>query len=231
MHNADFSSWHSTLITIIGLVLLTLLGVGVRLLMMLTIQQRRERLNRQINERVKTLIAAYKTLGGSFTGDLSVSPLHLKDIKERNGDVPDIASLELSGSSERARRIRDAVESALSDIILLGTEEHVRLAVRAASELAQGRNVHTHDLVVALRDFIRKALDIERIPSDLELPRQGPSRPSSGSGGREKGAGSQDGGGKGGGGAGGMGGGGMGGTMGGGLSADGDADTSTSHHA
>ena len=122
MHNADFSSWHSTLITIIGLVLLTLLGVGVRLLMMLTIQQRRERLNRQINERVKTLIAAYKTLGGSFTGDLSVSPLHLKDIKERNGDVPDIASLELSGSSERARRIRDAVESALSDIILLGTE-------------------------------------------------------------------------------------------------------------
>ena len=231
MHNADFSSWHSTLITIIGLVLLTLLGVGVRLLMMLTIQQRRERLNRQINERVKTLIAAYKTLGGSFTGDLSVSPLHLKDIKERNGDVPDIASLELSGSSERARRIRDAAESALSDIILLGTEEHVRLAVRAASELAQGRNVHTHDLVVALRDFIRKALDIERIPSDLELPRQGPSRPSSGSGGREKGAGSQDGGGKGGGGAGGMGGGGMGGTMGGGLSADGDADTSTSHHA
>ncbi|WP_231948288.1 hypothetical protein [Acetobacter senegalensis] len=230
MHNADFSSWHSTLITIIGLVLLTLLGVGVRLLMMLTIQQRRERLNRQINERVKTLIAAYKTLGGSFTGDLSVSPLHLKDIKERNGDVPDIASLELSGSSERARRIRDAVESALSDIILLGTEEHVRLAVRAASELAQGRNVHTHDLVVALRDFIRKALDIERIPSDLELPRQGPSRPSGGSGGREKGAGSQDGGGKGGGGAGGMGGGGMGGTMGGGLSADGDADTSTSHH-
>ena len=122
MHNADFSSWHSTLITIIGLVLLTLLGVGVRLLMMLTIQQRRERLNRQINERVKTLIAAYKTLGGSFTGDLSVSPLHLKDIKERNGDVSDIASLELSGSSERARRIRDAVESALSDIILLGTE-------------------------------------------------------------------------------------------------------------
>ena len=198
MRSVDFSSLHSALVTIIGLTLLTLLGVGVRLVMMLTIQQHRERLNRQINERIRTLIAAYKTLGGSFTGDLSVSPLHLREIKQRNGNSEDTAPLELSGNSERARRIRDAVESALSDIILLGTEEHVRLAVRAASELAQGRNVHTHDLVVALRDFIRKALDIERIPSDLTLPRQGPSRPS-GSGGREKGDGGKDGGGKGGG--------------------------------
>ncbi|MCE0744010.1 hypothetical protein LWC05_08970 [Acetobacter sicerae] len=208
----------------IGLTLLTLLGVGVRLVMMLTLQQRRERLNRQINERIRTLIAAYKTLGGSFTGDLSVSPLHLRDMKQRDGGSQDVSSLELSGSTERARRIRDAVESALSDIILLGTEEHVRLAVKAASELVQGRNVHTHDLVVALRDFIRKALDIERIPSTLEVPRQGPSRPASSGGGREKG----DGGGKGGGG-GDMGGGGGGGM--GTVSADSDSETSNSHHA
>ena len=37
--------------------------------------------------------------------------------------------------SDRTRRIRDAVEAALSDTILLGTEEHVRLAERAAREL------------------------------------------------------------------------------------------------
>jgi hypothetical protein len=30
------------------------------------VQQRRQRENRQINERLRTLIAAYKTLGGSF---------------------------------------------------------------------------------------------------------------------------------------------------------------------
>ncbi|BCK74710.1 hypothetical protein EDC15_110101 [Acetobacter aceti NBRC 14818] len=222
MRSLDFSSWHSALITMIGLTLLTLLGVGVRLIMMLTLQQRRERLNRQINERIRTLIAAYKTLGGSFTGDLSVSPLHLRDMKQRDGGSSDVSSLELSGSTDRARRIRDAVESALSDIILLGTEEHVRLAVKAASELVQGRNVHTHDLVVALRDFIRKALDIERIPSTLEIPRQGPSRPASSGGGREKG----EGGGKGGGG-GDMGGG--GGGM-GGVSTDSDSDASSSHH-
>lgn len=226
MRNPDFSSWHSTLITIVGLVFLTLLGVGIRLLMMLTIQQRRERLNRQINERVRTLIAAYKTLGGSFTGDLSVSPTHLRDLKQRSGDAQDTAPLELSGHSERARRIRDAVEGALSDIILLGTETHVRLAVQAASELAQGRDVHTHDLVVALRDFIRKALDIERIPSDLELPRQGPSRPS-GTGGREKGEGGKDGGAKGG--EGGMNGG-SGGEMGGGFSTHSSSDGSTTNH-
>lgn len=226
MRSMDFSSWHSALITVIGLVFLTLLGVGIRLVMMLTIQQRRERLNRQINERIRTLIAAYKTLGGSFTGDLSVSPIHLREIKTNGQDA---VSLDMSGSSERARRIRDAVEGALSDIILLGTEEHVRLAVRAASELAQGRNVHTHDLVVSLRNFIRKALDIEHIPSDLELPRQGPSRPSA-SGGRDKGEGGKDGGAKGGG-AGGMGGGSSGGSgMGGSISADNDADTSSSHH-
>lgn len=110
MRSMDFSSWHSALITVIGLVFLTLLGVGIRLVMMLTIQQRRERLNRQINERIRTLIAAYKTLGGSFTGDLSVSPIHLREIKTNGQDA---VSLDMSGSSERTRRIRDAVEGAL----------------------------------------------------------------------------------------------------------------------
>lgn len=80
MRNIDFSSWQSVLVTLIGLALFTLISIGIRLLMMVTIQQRRERMNRQINERLRTLIAAYKTLGGSFTGDLSVDPRHLRDL-------------------------------------------------------------------------------------------------------------------------------------------------------
>ncbi|MEH2514198.1 hypothetical protein V1291_005552 [Nitrobacteraceae bacterium AZCC 1564] len=40
---------------------------------MFTIQLRRERMNRQINERLLTLIAAYKTFGGSFIGNLTVN--------------------------------------------------------------------------------------------------------------------------------------------------------------
>ncbi|GBR05655.1 hypothetical protein [Acetobacter oeni] len=222
MRTLDFSSWHSVLATAIGLGLFTLTGVGVRLVMMLTIQQRRERLNRQINERLRTLIAAYKTLGGSFTGDLSVDPTHRRDMKLRNGSSDEAAPLDLSGGSDRARRIRDAVEAALSDVILLGTGEHVRMAARAATELAEGRAVHTHELVVALRNFIRKALDLDPVPSDLLLPKQGPTRPS-GSGGRDKGEVGRDGGGKGGGAD--------GGGMGGGGGMDNDPEPLSGHHS
>ena len=149
-------------------------------------------MNRQINERLRTLIAAYKTLGGSFTGTLTVDPTHLRDLR-RGGEPASeneaIETLELTDGgavrSDRTRRIRDAVEAALSDIILLGTEEHVRLAERAARELVAGRPVHTHDLVVSLRAFIREALDLDPISSDLSIPMQGPTRPST-SGDRNK---------------------------------------------
>lgn len=204
MGSIDFSSWQGLLATVIGLSLVTLIGVGIRLLMMVTIQQRRERLNRQINERLRTLIAAYKTLGGSFTGDLAVDPRHLRDVRRRDdpgttaGDVETSlnASTGGAGQSERARRIRDAVEAALSDIILLGTEQHVRLAERAARELVAGRRVETHELVASLRDFIREALDLDPIPPDLVIPMQGPTRPS-GAGGRGRDEGRQGGGGRG----------------------------------
>lgn len=216
MRNLDFSSLHALVTTLLSLAVITLIGVGIRLLTMVTIQQRRERMNRQINERLRALIAAYKTLGGSFTGDLTVNPAHRRDLR-RQAEAPatastaplDLGVADLPGS-DRARRVRDAVEAALSDIILLGTEEQVRLAARAAHELATGKLVHTHELVVSLRAFIREALDLEPIPSDLEIPFQGPARPTA-SGGREKG---EKGGGGGGGGGMGMG---MGGGMGGGL--------------
>lgn len=214
----DLSSWNSILATVLGLALVTLIGVGVRLVLMMTIQQRRERMNRQINERLRTLIAAYKVLGGSFTGDLAVDPSHLRDQRA----APDVAiDLAAVAGSDRRRRIRDAVEAALSDIILLGTEVHVRLAERAANELVAGRPVHTHELVVALRDFIRTALDIDPVPADLTIPRQGPARPSS-TGGRGREGGREGGRGGGGGGDAGGGGGGMGMGMGGGDAA---ADT------
>ncbi|MEN5289952.1 hypothetical protein [Stenotrophomonas lactitubi] len=202
MRGIDFSSWQGVLSTLAGLVLITLLGVGIRLLVMQTLQQRRERENRQINERLRTLMAAYKTLGGSFTGELGVDPAHLRDLRQRAHEEG-IAE----PGSDRARRIRDAVEAALSDILLLGTDEPVRLAARAASELAQGRPVHTHELVISLRDFVREALDLAPVPADLEIPPQGPTRPAGSGGGSGKGCseGEGKGGRTGGGGGGGMG--------------------------
>lgn len=221
MRNLDFSSWQSIVTTVVGIALFALISIGIRLLMMFTVQQRQQRMNRQINERLKTLIAAYKTLGGSFTGDLSVDPAHLRDLKLRDTDndgVPD----DPRPGQERRLQIRDAVETALSDILLLGTEEQVRLAERAVRDMLAGKPVQTHALVVSLRNFIREALDLEPIPADLQVPSQGPLRPSSGSTGRSKGAG---GGGDRAGGGGGMGGGGMGGGMdGGGMGGAGVTD-------
>lgn len=224
MRNFDFSSWEGVVSAILSLLFITLLGVGVRMMVMMTIQQRRERMNRQINERLRTLMAAYKTLGGSFTGDLMVDPRHKRDAKRavvvsaspENAAI-DPAAMDQADATlasddgegpDRPRRIRDAVEAALSDIILLGTEDQVRLAARAARELVEGRPVHTHDLVIALRDFIREALDLDAIPDEVIIPQQGPTRPASSSGGGRKGEASGAGGGRAGGG--GSGGGGMG---------------------
>lgn len=208
MRNAiDFSSWQGAISTLLGLILVSVVAVGIRLLVMHSVQQRRERQNRQVNERLKILIAAYKTLGGSFTGDLGVDPTHLRALRLR-ADAAD-AALERAeaavetqaatslpprqetAGSERRRRIRDAVEAALSDVILLGTEEHVQLAVRAANDMVAGRAIETAELVASLRTFIREVLDLDRLPATLAIPKQGPVRVS-GTAGRGRGA--QDGG-------------------------------------
>jgi uncharacterized membrane protein YgcG len=202
-NSLDFSSWQGLLTTLLGLVVVSLVAVGIRLLVMHSVQQRRERANRQINERLKTLIAAYKVLGGSFTGDLSVDPSHLRELRLREG-----AEAAALAASDRRRRIRDAVEAALSDVVLLGTEEQVRLAARAANDMVEGRPVETAELVVSLRVFIRDVLDLDPIPAHLGIPKQGPVR--------SKGTAAREGGGAkgGGGGGGGAGGGGMGAGMG-----------------
>ena len=193
MRYFDLSSWQGVLTTIFALALFALIGVGIRVLMMLTIQQRQQRMNRQINERLRTLIAAYKVLGGSFTGELSVDPTHLRELnqraREQGLEAPD------ANGSDRVRRIRDAVEAALSDIILLGDEDHVRLASQAAADMVAGRPIHTAELVVSLRNFIRKALDLAPISGEVTIPRQGPTRQQA-SGGRGGGGGSGMGGGE-----------------------------------
>ena len=211
----DLSSWQAVLSTVLGLAIVTLVMVGIRLLVMQTVQRRRERENRQINERLRTLIAAYKTLGGSFTGDLLVDPTHRRDLASADAAGGDAAG-PAAPPTDRRRRIRDAVEAALSDIILLGTSEQVHLAVAAANDLVAGRPVETAALVSALRTFIREALDLDPLP-DLAIPRQGPARPaaSGARGGTGRGAGRAEGGGAGnkgggaGGGGAGLGGGGM----------------------
>lgn len=213
MRMLDFSSLGATASTLLGLVLFTLIAVGIRLVFMQRMQRRRERENRQINERLKTLIAAYKTLGGSFTGELEVDPRHLRELRRlaeasRAAGEPDGRPSESAVDSDaavRRRRVRDAVEAALSDVILLGTEDQVRLAAQAAGDMVAGRPVRVSALVVSLRSFIRQALDLDPVPVDLAVPDQGPVRGDAGArkagaqGGRGGGGGSGMGGGTGGG--------------------------------
>jgi len=196
MRGLDFSSWQGMISTLTGLVVITFVMVVIRLLATQMVQQRRERENRQINERLRTLIAAYKVLGGSFTGVLTVDPAHLRDLRRRQAAAVSVSdgsqeAEEASLSSDRARRIRDAVEGALSDLILLGTEQQVRLATAVANDLAAGKTVHTDELVISLRNFIREVLDLEPVPAGLTIPRQGPSR-TAGNAGSGKGKGSDD---------------------------------------
>lgn len=225
----DFSSWYAIFTTLFGLVLVSLVFVGIRLVFMQTFQRKRERENRQINERLKVLIAAYKTLGGSFTGVLTVDPAHLRDLR-RDADTDEESEMDaVASASERRRRIRDAVEAALSDIILLGTEEQVRLAANAANEMVAGRNVEVAALVVSLRNFIRQALDLTPVPADMAVPNQGPLRVNAAGGGARRGGGAEArGGGRGGGGGAGGGAGmgvGMGVGAGGGAAVAGSAQT------
>lgn len=209
MRMLDFSSLGATATTLLGLVLFTLVAVGIRLVFMQRMQRRRERENRQINERLKTLIAAYKVLGGSFTGELEVDPRHLRELRAHArqaggdaGEAPAVVGDDFdSDAAVRRRRVRDAVEAALSDVILLGTEDQVRLAAQAAGDMVARRPVRVSALVVSLRAFIRQALDLDPVPADLVVPDQGPVR---GEGGAKKGGAP---GGRGGGGGGGVGGG------------------------
>ncbi|CAN5472756.1 hypothetical protein BH10PSE18_BH10PSE18_45100 [soil metagenome] len=259
----DLSSWQGAISTLLGLILVSLVAVGIRLLVMHSVQQRRERQNRQVNERLKILIAAYKTLGGSFTGDLAVDPSHLRQLRAK-ADAADAAleraeaavdaTVDAHGpsqpalatsprpateNSDRRRRIRDAVEAALSDVILLGTEEQVQLAVRAANDMVAGRVIETSELVASLRTFIRDVLDLESLPPALAIPKQGPVRVSGTASSRNR-SGQNAGGGSGGSGGGGGGGGGRGGADQGGGSGHGDAtfaprdsalDVDAAHHA
>lgn len=207
MRSFDFSSWQGLLTSLLGILLFTLIAMGIRVLMMLTIQQRQQRMNRQINERLRVLIAAYKVLGGSFTGRLTVDPAHLGRSRQTDDPAPDSPS---AFALERRVQIRDAVEAALADILLLGTDEQVRLAGQAATDMAEGRPIHTAELVISLRDYIRKALDLEGIPASLAIPAQGPTRIKASSSGGKGGGRSGGSSGGGGGGGGGAGGGGMG---------------------
>jgi hypothetical protein len=162
---------------------------------MTTILQRWERLNRQIKEGLRPLVADYKILAESFAGNLVVDawipPIDVIDVanlelRPLSPPVPSIWAQRTFPAWGRARRIWDAVESALSDIILLGTEQQVELAAQVVQELSAGKRVHTHELVVSPHTFIREALNLDPVLLKVVITIQNPTRTTA-TGGRDKG--------------------------------------------
>ena len=86
--------------------------------------------NRQIHEPLRTVVSAYKNLGGTCTDELSVHPAHLRTLQgSNNNDASpfqpseirsETASLLEITTTEKSRLTRDAGEAATSDVILLG---------------------------------------------------------------------------------------------------------------
>lgn len=83
---------------------------------------------------------------------------------------------------------------------------------KAAQDMTAGRSIHTKELVVSLRNYVREALDLEPIPANVIVPAQGPLRPNASGGASKRAAAGNDGGSN----AGGAGRGGNGGGQGGG---------------
>ncbi len=78
-------------LTLIASLLVTVVLLAVRIFVMQRIQQRRQRENRQETERLKSLVAAYRSLAGSFS---PASQEHGLQIEETLADIVLFGSLE-----------------------------------------------------------------------------------------------------------------------------------------
>lgn len=66
-------------ITLIGSLLLAVVLLAVRVFVMLRVQQRRQRENRQEAERLRSLVAVYRSLAGSFTPGTDEHAIQLEE--------------------------------------------------------------------------------------------------------------------------------------------------------
>lgn len=77
-------------ITLIASLMLAVVLLAIRVFVMQRVQQRRQRENRQETERLKSLVAAYRSLAGSFS---PASQEHASQIEETLADVVLFGSL------------------------------------------------------------------------------------------------------------------------------------------
>lgn len=96
----------------------------------------RDQANRRSDLRIEYLLGAYRALA-------------------------DVAHRDLDPATERVR----AFEQGLADIQFLGSEEQAQMAIRVGQQLAAESRADFDDLLLSLRDDLRKELDLEPIAS------------------------------------------------------------------
>lgn len=74
-------------------------------------------------------------------------------------------------SNRKDNRYNTEIETAIADIQLFGTERQIELAQQFAEEIARNKESSTLELLVLLREDLRKELKLERVPRKFKFLR------------------------------------------------------------
>lgn len=74
-------------------------------------------------------------------------------------------------SNRKDNRYNTEIETAIADIQLFGTNRQIELAQQFAEEIARNKESSALDLLVLLREDLRKELKLERVPRKFKFVR------------------------------------------------------------
>ena len=74
-------------------------------------------------------------------------------------------------SNRKDNRYNTEIETAIADIQLFGTKRQIELAQQFAEEMARNKESSTLELLVLLREDLRKELKLERVPRKFKFLR------------------------------------------------------------
>lgn len=74
-------------------------------------------------------------------------------------------------SNRKDNRYNTEIETAIADIQLFGTKRQIELAQQFAEEIARNKESSTLELLVLLREDLRKELKLERVPRKFKFLR------------------------------------------------------------
>lgn len=74
-------------------------------------------------------------------------------------------------SNRKDNRYNTEIETAIADIQLFGTKRQIELAQQFAEEIARNKESSTLELLVLLREDLRKELKLDRVPRKFKFLR------------------------------------------------------------